>query len=66
MTLSEFIDNLADLNDGENFSRDLLSKIYYCIQDEPVEFDLLVKTFSSAYYQIIEKCMFYYCGTEYQ
>jgi len=42
MTLPEFIDNLADLNDGENFARSLLSEIYQSIRDEPVEFELLV------------------------
>jgi hypothetical protein len=42
MTLAEFVDNLADLNDGDNFSRDILCDIYQSIRDEPIEFDLLV------------------------
>lgn len=42
MTVAEFVDNLADLNDGDNFGRDILNNIYQSIRDEPIEFDLLV------------------------
>lgn len=37
MTADEFIENLADLNDGENFPKDLLRAIYRSIQNEPIE-----------------------------
>lgn len=42
MNVNEFIDNLADLNDGVNFAHDLLVNIYRSIRDEPIEFELLV------------------------
>ena len=45
MTVAEFVDNLADLNDGENFSRDILHNIYQSIRDDPIEFELLVYHF---------------------
>ncbi|XP_064595518.1 PH and SEC7 domain-containing protein-like isoform X3 [Liolophura sinensis] len=37
MTCSEFIENLAELNDGENFSKDVLKSIYHAIKSEPIE-----------------------------
>ncbi|KAK2181651.1 hypothetical protein NP493_386g03008 [Ridgeia piscesae] len=40
MTLSEFIDNLADLNDGENFPKEVLKNLYHAIKTEPLQFDL--------------------------
>jgi PH/SEC7 domain-containing protein len=40
MTLSEFIDNLSDLNDGDNFPRDVLSHLYQSIRTEPIEFEI--------------------------
>ena len=36
MSCNEFIENLSDLNDGENFPRDLLRAIYYAIKDSPL------------------------------
>lgn len=36
MTCNEFIENLRDLNDGQNFPRDLLRSIYYSIKETPV------------------------------
>lgn len=40
MTCSEFIDNLAELNDGENFSKDILKYLYQAIKDHPLEWAL--------------------------
>ena len=36
MSCNEFIENLSELNDGENFPRDLLRAIYYAIKDSPL------------------------------
>lgn len=36
MTCNEFIENLRELNDGENFPRDLLRSLYYSIKELPV------------------------------
>jgi len=36
MTCNEFIENLRELNDGQNFPRDLLRSIYYSIKETPV------------------------------
>lgn len=41
MTLSEFVDSLSELNDGENFPRDVLSNIYSSLRNEPIEVKLL-------------------------
>lgn len=40
MTVEEFIENLADLNDGDDFPKDLLRSIYRSIQNEPIEFEM--------------------------
>lgn len=40
MTCSEFIENLAELNDGENFSKDILKYLYQAIKDHPLEWAL--------------------------
>lgn len=40
MTCSEFIDNLAELNDGDNFSKDILKYLYQAIKDHPLEWAL--------------------------
>ncbi|KAK7003384.1 hypothetical protein BgiMline_004833, partial [Biomphalaria glabrata] len=37
MTCQEFIENLAELNDGENFSKEVLKAIYQAIKNEPIE-----------------------------
>jgi PH and SEC7 domain-containing protein len=37
MTCSEFIDNLSELNDGENFPKDLLKQLYAAIKGAPLE-----------------------------
>lgn len=37
MTCLEFIENLAELNDGENFPKDLLKSIYHAIKQEKIE-----------------------------
>lgn len=37
MSPQEFVENLADLNDGHNFPRDLLLNIYSAIKKEPIE-----------------------------
>jgi hypothetical protein len=36
MTCNEFIENLSDLNDGQNFPRDLLRSIYYAVKETPI------------------------------
>lgn len=40
MTCSEFIENLAELNDGENFSKDILKYLYQAIKEHPLEWAL--------------------------
>lgn len=42
MTCSEFIDNLAELNDGDNFSKDILKYLYQAIKENPLEWALCV------------------------
>ncbi|XP_014277707.1 PH and SEC7 domain-containing protein isoform X1 [Halyomorpha halys] len=37
MTCNEFIDNLAELNDGENFPREILKNLYQSIKNYPLE-----------------------------
>ncbi|XP_048479248.1 PH and SEC7 domain-containing protein [Plutella xylostella] len=37
MTCAEFIDNLAELNDGENFPRDVLKQLYHAIRAAPLQ-----------------------------
>ena len=39
MTLAEFISNLADMNDGEDFHRDVLKTLYLAIKNQPLEFE---------------------------
>ena len=40
MSLSEFIENLAELNDGQNFPREMLKQLYQAIKTEPLEWEL--------------------------
>lgn len=40
MTCNEFIDNLSDLNDGQDFPRDVLVSIYQSIKVEPLQWAL--------------------------
>ncbi|XP_075145667.1 exchange factor for Arf 6 isoform X2 [Haematobia irritans] len=40
MTCSEFIENLAELNDGENFPKDILKCLYQAIKTQPLEWAL--------------------------
>ncbi|XP_053665242.1 PH and SEC7 domain-containing protein [Anopheles marshallii] len=40
MTCAEFIDNLSDLNDGENFPKGVLKQLYYSIKDKQLEWAL--------------------------
>jgi PH/SEC7 domain-containing protein len=40
MTNSEFIDNLAELNDGENFPKELLKNLYHGIKHEALKWAL--------------------------
>jgi PH and SEC7 domain-containing protein len=40
MTCSEFIDNLSELNDGENFPKDVLKHLYQAIKSHPLEWAL--------------------------
>ncbi|XP_030758159.1 exchange factor for Arf-6 isoform X3 [Sitophilus oryzae] len=40
MTCSEFIENLTDLNEGENFPRDVLKQLYHAIKNHPLEWAL--------------------------
>ncbi|XP_054706155.1 LOW QUALITY PROTEIN: PH and SEC7 domain-containing protein-like [Uloborus diversus] len=37
MVCGEFIENLAELNDGENFPRDVLKALYHSIKSHPLE-----------------------------
>ena len=36
MTCNEFIENLSELNDGQNFPKELLKGIYYSIKQEAI------------------------------
>ncbi|CAD7085354.1 unnamed protein product [Hermetia illucens] len=40
MTCAEFIDNLVELNDGENFPKDVLKYLYQAIKNHPLEWAL--------------------------
>ncbi|GLV41031.1 Exchange factor for Arf 6 [Carabus blaptoides fortunei] len=40
MTCNEFIDNLAGLNEGENFPREILKHLYQAIKNYPLEWAL--------------------------
>jgi PH/SEC7 domain-containing protein len=42
MTCSEFIDNLSELNDGENFPKDVLKHLYQAIKGQQLEWAMLV------------------------
>ncbi|GFS76008.1 PH and SEC7 domain-containing protein 3 [Nephila pilipes] len=37
MTCAEFIENLSELNEGENFSKDVLKALYHSIKTTPLE-----------------------------
>lgn len=40
MTCTEFIENLSELNDGENFPREVLKCLYQAIKNYPLEWAL--------------------------
>lgn len=40
MTCNEFIDNLAGLNECENFPREILKQLYHAIKNHPLEWAL--------------------------
>ena len=40
MTLNEFIDNLAELNEGNNFPTETLKQLYSAIKTEPLECEM--------------------------
>lgn len=40
MTCTEFIENLSELNDGENFPREVLKGLYQAIKNFPLEWAL--------------------------
>ncbi|CAH1126150.1 unnamed protein product [Ceutorhynchus assimilis] len=40
MTCNEFIENLTDLNEGENFPREILKHLYHAIKNHPLEWAL--------------------------
>lgn len=42
MTCNEFIDNLAGLNESENFPREILKHLYQAIKNYPLEWALYV------------------------
>lgn len=42
MTCSEFIENLAGLNECENFPREVLKHLYQAIKNYPLEWALYV------------------------
>lgn len=37
MTCAEFIENLSELNEGENFSKDVLKSLYHSIKTAALE-----------------------------
>lgn len=40
MSCSEFIENLSELNDGDNFPREVLKQLYNAIKSFPLEWAL--------------------------
>ncbi|XP_023230017.1 uncharacterized protein LOC111630187, partial [Centruroides sculpturatus] len=48
MTCGEFIENLSELNDGENFPRDILKSLYYSIKTQPLQWATYVPNPNSA------------------
>ncbi|XP_045494578.1 PH and SEC7 domain-containing protein isoform X4 [Colias croceus] len=44
MSCAEFIDNLAELNDGDNFPRDTLKQLYHAIRTQPLQWALDAET----------------------
>lgn len=40
MTCNEFIDNLSELNDGDNFPKEILKNLYQSIKNYPLEWAL--------------------------
>lgn len=40
MSCAEFIENLAELNDGDNFPREVLKLLYHAIKTHPLEWAL--------------------------
>ncbi|XP_075971444.1 exchange factor for Arf 6 isoform X5 [Anticarsia gemmatalis] len=40
MSCAEFIENLAELNDGDNFPRDTLKNLYHAIRTQPLQWAL--------------------------
>lgn len=37
MTCADFIENLSELNDGDNFPKEVLKSIYQSIKTDPIE-----------------------------
>ncbi|XP_028164585.1 PH and SEC7 domain-containing protein 3 isoform X3 [Ostrinia furnacalis] len=48
MSCAEFVDNLAELNDGENFPRDTLKQLYHAIRAQPLQWALDTDTATAA------------------
>lgn len=48
MTCNEFIENLRDLNDGQNFPRELLRSIYYSIKEQPIPWAAAIEEMAAA------------------
>lgn len=44
MACAEFVDNLAELNDGDNFPRDTLKLLYHAIRAQPLQWALDTET----------------------
>ena len=42
MTANDFVENLADLNDGENFAKEVLRHLYFSLKAEPLECEMYV------------------------
>ena len=58
MTCSEFIENLSELNDGENFPKDVLKQLYNAIKSQPLEWALYVLIMSKRTFRTPKKTMF--------
>ena len=43
MTLSEFVNNLSHLNNGEDFPKDVLKSIYISLKHHPLPYDTYVQ-----------------------
>lgn len=63
MSCSEFIENLSELNDGDNFPREVLKQLYNAIKSFPLEWALYVhhKTRERLFNSFVSDLNSFYC-----